>query len=138
MSNNLELAKAKRGSVVKLSTEEAKTIRKKVFHPGEHIFFKRLCISDLINRSFYSPNRVSGGQIEVPEGYQLIAIKDYTFKDGYDDSITCGYDLWYMNTKEVEVTPVYNEVFNTYDFSEPGTVVETLVEEKGPELKMIL
>ena len=33
-------------------------------------------------------------------------------------------DVWYINNETVEVTPVYNEVFRAYDYSQPGKVVE--------------
>ncbi len=42
----------------------------------------------------------------------------------------------FVNTKTVEVTPVYNETFGYFDYSGPGTVIEELEEETNKTLTL--
>ena len=72
---------------------------------------------------------------KIPEGYEILDIENFTEKYGYG-SQTGGFDVWFINNQEVEVEPIYNATYETYDYSEPGRVTEVLKEEKGPELKL--
>ena len=104
-------------------------LAKKIYFPYEHVFFKRYYSSDDI----YS-RTILGGQVEVPKGYEILEIENFTEKIGYG-SQTGGFDIWFINKVTVEVTPVYNQSLKTYDYSEPGSVVDmSLQNDEGPEL----
>lgn len=95
----------------------------KVFEPGEHVIFIRYNYAG-------SAENFTSGRVDIPEGYEIINIENYTEKDGYG-SQTSGVDIWYINTKSVLVEPVYkNEIRidysrdGYYDYSLPGVVIE--------------
>ena len=105
-------------------------VEKKVYEPYEHVFFKRYY------NGVYEVGRVdtiTGGQIVIPEGYEILEIENIIEKNGYG-SQTAGFDVWFINNKTVEATAVYNEVFGYYDYSEPGVVIEQELTEENPTL----
>ena len=106
------------------SSEEVQADETKVFDPYTHVFFVR--INNQTN--IISTANVKGGQVEIPEGYEILDIEPWTdaIRDG---SRTEGYDVWFINNKSVEATPVYNDVIDGYDYSAPGTVIELTNEE---------
>ena len=91
---------------------------KKVFEPYQHLFYVRNSTSNVE----YS-EKVTGGSVNIPEGYTVLDIENFTELSGYG-SQTGGYDIWYTNTKTVEVSAVYNESIDGYDYSHFGTVIE--------------
>ena len=97
-------------------------IQPRVYQPYEHVFFQRYYVGELYTED------IKGGQVVVPEGYEILEIEQVTKKAGYG-ARTGGFDVWFINTKTVEATPVYNEAFGYYDYSEPGTVIEQELEE---------
>ena len=113
--------------------EEEKKVEKKTYKAGEHVFFKRYRMT---TGSGYYAEEFTGGQITIPEGYEILDIENYAEYVG-KGSQTGGFDVWFIKNKDVEVEPVYNAKIKAYDYSEPGTIVETMDEEKGPELKLI-
>lgn len=91
---------------------EEEQLEKKTFDPYEHIFWKRYHI--------FVDNQ---GQIIIPEGYEILNIVDYN-KYYEMASGTGGFVVFFINNKPVEVTPVYNDYIDDYDYSEPGIVIE--------------
>lgn len=85
----------------------------KEYEPYEHVFFQRY-------NNYWDLN---GGTIVIPDGYEMIDIKYYDQKTGYGAQSNY-LDLWLTNTLKVVVEPLYNERTNTYDYSQPGTIVE--------------
>ena len=61
-----------------------------------------------------------GGSIEIPEGYEVFDVENVAEFKG----MTVAYDVWYQNTVPVEVTAVYNESIQGYDYSQFGTPIE--------------
>ena len=112
---------------------EEQALENRNYEPYEHVFFKRYYISNM-GSSYYSEKK-SGGQIEIPEGYEILEIENFTEKIGYG-SQTAGFDVWFINNKPVEVKSVYNNSLGIYDYSEPGVVVEQELEETGPSLTL--
>lgn len=110
--------------------EEQRKIEKKKFAAGKHVYFKRY-----YNAENKYAEDIMGGQITIPEGYEILDIENFTEKYG-KGSQTGGFDVWFINNQEVEAEPIYNATYKTYDYSEPGRVTEVLEEEKGPELKL--
>ncbi len=106
-------------------------LQKKIYLPYEHVFFKRYYSS----KNVYA-ERVLGGQVEIPEGYEILEIENFNEKYGYG-SQTGGFDIWFINKDTVEVTPVYNQILEIYDYSEPGSVVDMSLQEEGPGLAKI-
>ena len=76
-----------------------------------------------------------GGSIEIPEGYEILDIEPCV-RSGFRTAQTGGFDVWFINNKTVEVTPVYNEATGKYELTEPGIVVEQTLEETDQELKL--
>ena len=101
---------------------------KKVYQPYEHVYFQRF-YNDTYTEDIY------GGQIIIPEGYEILEIENVIKKAGYG-SRTAGFDVWFINTKTVEVEPVYNGAYGYYDYSQAGTVLEQELEEENPSLKL--
>ncbi len=114
----------------KITEEEAKKTEKKTFHPGQHVLFKRYSLA----RYTGSFGSVRSGQLEIPEGYQVLSIQNVVRTSIHDDVETYGVDVWLINSRRVVAEPIYNEPLDIYDYSEPGTVVETMVEEQSPML----
>ena len=108
---------------------------KKVFEPYEHCVVRRYSLpyyndkkNEVVDR--YYIGRLQQGSVSVPEGYMIAGVSSLT--DGGKYTYVSDVDVWFTNTKSVEVTPVYNEAINGYDYSEFGQVVE-LETEKGTE-----
>ena len=100
----------------------------KVFEPGEHVFMIRYNLLDELDYS--SAKGVNSASISVPEGYEILDLENYiSLGSKIGTSQTYGVDVWYINNETVEVTPVYNEAFEFYDYSQPGKVVEPTVSE---------
>ena len=121
-----------------ISSEEQD--KKKEFRPGEHLIFKRIITKT--NHYGYNKEEFSlGGKLNIPEGYQILtshasSLRSWDKASGSFDIV--GIDIWLINTKRVRVTPVYNQRTEEYDYSEPGVVVETLIEEPEPPLRLKL
>ncbi len=112
---------------------EEKEPEKKVFLPGQHVIYKRY----LLNTEY--PPKDTYNQVEVPEGYQVLHLESYIREAtlGTHASATKGFFIWFINNKRVEVEPVVsNNNPLIYEYSAPGRVIETMIEEKGPELKL--
>lgn len=105
-------------------------LEKKVYPPYEHVFFKRYYSS----KGHYA-EKILGGQVEIPEGYEILEIENFNEKYGYG-SQTGGFDVWFINNEPVEVSPIYNQILEIYDYSEPGSVVDMSLQEEGPSLKL--
>ena len=130
-----EIKNKERAYLSEISHQEAEEGKKKKFRPGTHVFFKRYYFADCCQGYYFHVWEVLGGQIDVPEGYQVLAIHPVTAtEEEHVESV--GVDVWYINNKRVEVEPVHNVYFDNYDYSEPGKVVETMTEEMGPSLKL--
>ena len=99
------------------------------FEPYQHVYFTRYYLSEKVQ-----PERITGGQIEIPEGYEILTIENWDESE-YKSSQNGGYDIWFINNKTVEVEAVYNESKEQYDYSQPGIVCEPTVEE-SPTLKL--
>lgn len=110
------------------SSEEVQADETKVFDPYTHVFFVR--INNRISTSY-----VKGRQVEIPEGYEILDIEPWTERVGYG-SRTPGYDVWFINNKTVEATPVFNDLIDGYDYSAPGTVIELTNEESVQSKKL--
>ncbi len=130
-----ELKKKERAYLSSIDYRDAKVGKKKTFYPDQHVFFKRYYIEDYHQSYNYHLDQILGGQIDVPEGYQVLSLQPIVGTTNHFVE-TYGVDVWYINNKRVEVEPVNNEYLGRYDYSEPGTVVETMIEEMGPELKL--
>ncbi len=111
--------------------------QRKILRPGEHIFSRRKLLTEHVLESEVKKFEY-GNQVIVPEGYQVLSINtiDAPGKDAYMSSIyrSVILEIWYINVKRVELKPNYNFNMREYDYSEPGTVVETMVEEEAPTL----
>ena len=101
----------------------------KVYQPYEHVFMVR-------HYCGMSAENLSSIQIAVPEGYEVLTVQNFSETE-YKTTQTGGFDIWFVNTKTVEVTPVYNETCEYFDYSGPGTVIEEeLVEEDTKTLTL--
>ena len=113
--------------------EETQTVEEvvetKIFEPYTHVYYVR--VDNEINT-----NSVTGGQVEVPEGYEILDIEPWTERV-LEGSRSPGFDVWYINNKTVEATLVYNAPIGVYDYSEPGVVIELTNEEEGPTKTLI-
>ncbi len=119
-------------AVEQVAVEEVQAPKSRTYEPYEHVFYLRY---DNLTNERYSEN-VYGGQIVIPEGYEILEIENFNEDIGYG-SQTKGFDVWFINTKKVEVQPVYNEATGAYDYSEAGTVIEEeLVEENEKSLTL--
>lgn len=103
----------------------------KEFEAGEHVFMIRYDILDELG--YHNSESVNSLSITVPEGYSVLNMENFI---GLGSKIgTCqtyGVDVWYINNEKVLVEPVYNEVFEHYDYSQPGKVIEQIkTEENG-------
>ena len=112
------------------------TIKEKEFHPGEHVIFRRTSLRmpsyEILNKDF-----ALGGKLEVPEGYQIMSFKTETIETTETNFRTFDnvcVDIWFINNKRVKVTPTFNCILGRYDYSAPGTIVETMVDEPAPKL----
>ncbi len=102
----------------------------KVFEPGEHVFMIRYNLLDELGYS--SSKGVNSASISVPEGYEVLDLENYICLGGkIGTNQTYGVDVWFINNETVEVSPVYNKAFETYDYSQPGKVVEHTVSEEN-------
>ncbi len=106
------------------SSEEVQADETKVFAPYTHVFFARIYNQTNLYRTY----SVKRGQVEIPEGYEILDIEPWIERIGYG-SRTIGYDVWFINNKTVEATPVYNDLIDGYDYSAPGTDIELTNEE---------
>ena len=84
----------------------------RTYEPYEHIFFIRY-------NNYWD---LKGGTIEIPDGYELLDIKYYNEKTGYGSQSNYT-DIWLVNTDTVVVEPVFNSRTNTYDYSQPGSLL---------------
>lgn len=95
----------------------------KTYEAGEHVFMIRYNLLDELGYS--SSKSITGASIPVPEGYEILDMENFI---GLGSKVgtgqTYGVDVWYINNEVVEVSPVYNEAFKFYDYSQPGKVVE--------------
>ena len=101
----------------------------KRYEPYDHFFFVRY---NIVSGNNHYAEQISGGQIERPDGYEILDIENWNMTK-YKSSQTGGFDVWFVNYMPVEVEPVYNEATGTYDYSQPGKVIdleEELVEEE--------
>ena len=114
-------------AVEQVASQETQIPKTKTYAPYEHVFYVRY--SNLTNKRY--SEKVSGGQIEIPERYEILEIENWN-KEMYKSSQTGGFDVWFINNKPVEVQSVYNESTGGYDYSTPGTVIEMELEEEGP------
>ena len=97
----------------------------KVFEPGEHVFMIRYDFN-------CNPDFLNSVSIGVPDGYEILDVENYiscNWDVGGNRAQTKGADVWYINNETVEVTPVYNDSFGSYDYSQPGKVIEIEKEE---------
>lgn len=123
-------------SLTKEVPEEEKETKKE-FRPGEHVIFKRFVVNTCNHTE--EADFTFGSKLEIPEGYQIVSFKTKTYSTWNDGGRLFDrmfVEIWCINNKRVLVTPVYNERLRKYDYSVPGTVVETMVEEPGPELSL--
>ena len=98
----------------------------KVFEPGEHVFMIRYNLVDELGYS--SAKGVNSTSISVPEGYEILDLENFiSLGSKIGTCETYGVDVWFINNESVEVTPVYNESFDSYDYSQPGKVIEPVV-----------
>lgn len=99
----------------------------KVFEAGEHVFMIRY---RLLKGSYGLAYSINSASITVPDGYEVLDMENYNSQSvNHDNDQTYGVDVWYINNETVKVTPVYNEGFEAYDYSQPGVVVEQEVVE---------
>ena len=102
----------------------------KFFEPGEHVFMIRYNFLDEL--VYPSAKGVNSASISVPEGYEILDIENFT---GLGKKVGTGQiygvDVWYINNDYVEVAPVLNEAFGTYDYSQPGKVVGNVVQNQN-------
>ena len=114
-------------AVEQVASQETQIPKTKTYAPYEHVFYVRY---SNLEKNKYAEN-VNGGQIEIPEGYEILEIENWN-KEMYKASQTGGFDVWFINNKPVEVKSVYNKTTGSYDYSSPGTVIEMELEEEGP------
>ena len=92
----------------------------KTFAPGEHY----ICVRVSQHSNGYNNDSLPGDAISnIPEGYEVYTILSYTNKEGYG-STTGGYDVWFVNNKEVKVKATYNERHQVNGYYTFGEVVE--------------
>ncbi len=104
-------AKEKQEQIEKPSDQE--------FEPYEHVFYRRYELSD----SYMNTSSITNGQVEIPEGYEILEIENYIDTKGRG-SVTKGFDVWFTNTETVTAEATYNEITRQYEYSTPGKVVE--------------
>ncbi len=98
----------------------------KVFEPGEHVFMIRYNYFDELG--YRDAESVNSASITVPEGYEVLDVENFTaLGNKIGTNQTYGVDVWFINNETVEVTPVFNKAFNSYDYSQAGKVVEPIV-----------
>lgn len=97
----------------------------KIFEPYEHLLFVR--VDTFIEKGI--AEHISGGNINIPEGYKVIDIENYIVTERYS-SQTGGYDIWFTNEVPVEVKSIYNESLGKYDYSNFGTPIEEKIKKK--------
>lgn len=98
--------------------EHVKEGETRIFEPYQHLFFVRV---DLYSQTGeYNPENISGLSVSLPEGYKVLTIENFSIYKGE----TAGYDIWFTNEVPVEVTSIYNEALEAYDFSHFGLPVE--------------
>lgn len=95
--------------------KEKTQYEEKTFEPYKHLFFIRT-----VNTDELRSKRITGGSIEIPEGYEVFCIENF---NGGSSSETAGYDIWYTNTVPVKVEPIYNESLEIYDYSHFGAPI---------------
>lgn len=100
------------------------------FEPYEHVFYRRY---ELLNPSKDDTSSITEGQVEIPEGYEILEIENYTDTKGRG-SVTRGFDVWFTNTETVTAEATYNEVTRQYEYSTPGKVVNS--KEETPQQKV--
>lgn len=94
----------------------------KTFESGEHVFMIRYNYMDELG--YDNAKAVDSASISVPEGYKVLDVENYISLGGkIGTSQTYGVDVWFINNESVEVEPVFNEAFNSYDYSRPGKVI---------------
>jgi hypothetical protein len=89
------------------------------FEPGKQLVYVRVTY----------PNcdiTPSVGGLRVPEGYSIYFIEPVIKHNTENDSVseTIGYDAWFINTQEVEVTAVFDAYHGSYSFNTFGTPKE--------------
>lgn len=95
----------------------------RIYEPYEHIIMMRYNLLD--NLISDCAEYVTGLSITAPEGYEILEIEDFqALGSKIGTSQSYGIDVWYVNTETVEVTPVFNEAFDFYDYSQPGKVIK--------------
>ena len=109
----------KEGTTV-TTVEEQNVPEPKRYEPYDHFFFVRY---NIVSGNNHYAEQISGGQIERPDGYEILDIENWNMTK-YKSSQTGGFDVWFVNYMPVEVEPVYNEATGTYDYSQPGKVIE--------------
>lgn len=90
----------------------------KIFQPYQHLFFVR--VDSFQRDASYCSAEFDGGSINVADGYKVLDIENFTEYKGE----TRGFDVWFVNEVPVEVTPVYNEMLERYDYGHFGVPVE--------------
>lgn len=95
----------------------------KEFEAGEHLFMIRY---DFLEELGYDvAENINSLSITIPEGYKILSMENF---NGLGTKIgtgqTYGVDIWFINNKKVLVAPYYNEEFEHYDYSRPGTIIE--------------
>ena len=66
----------------------------------------------------------SVGGARVPDGYRVFSIETVEKTNVYGVTETIGYDIWYINSEDVEVTAVYDYYHGNYSFNTFGVPVE--------------
>ena len=66
----------------------------------------------------------SVGGFRVPEGYRLVTVDPVQKVNVYGESETIGYDAWFINEVDVEVTAVYDAYHGNYTFNTFGVPIE--------------
>ncbi len=104
---------------VKTKQEQNEKPSDQEFEPYEHVFYRRYELSD----SYMNTSSITHGQVEIPEGYEILEIENYIDTKGRG-SVTKGFDVWFTNTETVTAEATYNEITRQYEYSTPGRVVE--------------
>ncbi len=95
----------------------------RVYQEYEHLFMVRYNLDDAQYQG--SIEDITGTSVPIPEGYEVVSIENFNSLGGkIGTTKTYGFDIWYTNVVPVEVAPVYNEIFQAYDFSHPGKVID--------------
>ncbi len=92
----------------------------RIFEPYQHLFFIRVNLYKESDRGF--PENITAGSINTPEDYKILEIENFNMHVG-SGSQTAGYDIWFTNEVPVEVTAIYNEELEKYDYSHFGIPV---------------